>query len=168
MRNRTGLRRGSRRQHQQDSRHRGWASLPILLSLGLLSTCLAGCPRATSYQPQANLIDTLGVPEATQRLKGTLLRALAPRIVDVDVTEEFLRYRYRQEIAGIATGALPEQRLAFLNMAQVDIFPDNTVNVLADNGLLLAQLVFGSRQDVELFADLVTSFRARRAHARGR
>ena len=85
-----------------------------------------------------------------------------------NVTEEFVRYRYRQEIAGIATGALPEQRLAFLNMTQVDIFSDNTVNILADNGLLLAQLVFGSRQDAELFADLVTSFRARRAQARGR
>ena len=166
MRNRTGLRRGSRRQHQQGNRCREWVSL--LLGLGLLSACLAGCPRTTLYQPNTNLVDTLGVPEAVQQLKETLLRALAPRIVAVDVTEEFVRYRYRQEIAGIATGALPEQRLAFLNMAQVDIFSDNTVNILADNGLLLAQLVFGSRQDAELFADLVTSFRARRVQARGR
>jgi len=140
----------------------------LLLGLGLLSACLAGCPRTTLYQPNTNLVHTLGVPEAAQQLKETLLRALAPRIVAVDVTEEFVRYRYRQEIAGIATGALPEQRLAFLNMAQVDIFSDNTVNILADNGLLLAQLVFGSRQDAELFADLVTSFRARRVQARGR
>ena len=117
---------------------------------------------------ETNLVDTLGVPEAAQQLKETLLRALAPRIVAVDVTEEFVRYRYRQEIAGIPTGVLPEQRLAFLNMAQVDIFSDNTVNILADNGQLLAQLVFGSRQDAELFADLVTSFRTRRAQARGR
>jgi hypothetical protein len=88
--------------------------------------------------------------------------------VAADVTEEFIRYRYRQVIAGIATGALPEQRIAFLNAAQVDIFPDNTVNIIADNGLLLAQLVFGSRRDAEPFADLVTSFRARRPQARGR
>lgn len=168
MRNCTGPRCGGSRQPQQDGRRRGWASLATLLGLGLLSTCLAGCPRATSYQPHASLIDTLGVPEAAQQLKETLLRALAPRIVAVDVTEEFLRYRYRQEIAGIVTGALPEQRLAFLNMARVDIFPDNTVNILADNGLVLAQLVFGSRQDAELFADLVTSFRTRRVQARGR
>jgi hypothetical protein len=144
-----------------------WISLIIFLGLGFLSACLVGCPRATPYQPNASLVDTLGVPQASQQLKETLLRALAPRIVDVDVTEDFLRYRYRQEIAGIGTGALPEQRLAFLNMARIDIFPDNTVNILADNGLLLAQLVFGSRQDAELFADLVTSFRARRAQARG-
>ena len=168
MRNRIGLRRGSRRQHQQDSRHRGWTSLTILLGLGLLSAYLAGCPRATPYQPHASLVDTLGVPEAAQQLKETLLRALAPRIVAVDVTEEFLRYRYRQEIAGIATGALPEQRIAFLNVARVDIFPDNTVNIITDNGQLLAQLVFGSRQDAELFADLAASFRARREQARGR
>jgi hypothetical protein len=126
MRTRTGLRRGGRRQHQQDSRRRGWASVTILLSLGFLSACLAGCSRATPYQPNASLVDTHGVPEVAQQLKETLLRALAPRIVAVDVTEEFLRYRYRQEIAGMATGALPEQRLAFLNMAQVDIFSDNT------------------------------------------
>jgi hypothetical protein len=130
MRNRTRLCRGGRRQHQQDNRCRGWVSLTILVGLGLLSACLAGCPHATPYQPNTNLADTLGVPEAAQQLKETLLRALAPRIVAVDVTEEFVRYRYRQEIAGIATGALPEQRLAFLNMAQVDIFSDNTVNIL--------------------------------------
>src|SRR5262249_44026357 len=140
MRNRTGPHRGCSRQDQQDGRRQWWAVLTTLLGLGLLSTCLAGCPRATPYQPNASLVDTLGGPEAAQQLKETLLRALAPRIVAVDVTEEFLRYRYRQEIAGIVTGALPEQRLAFLNMARIDIFPDNTVNILADNGLLLAQL----------------------------
>jgi hypothetical protein len=75
---------------------------------------------------------------------------------------------FEQEIAGIVTGALPEQRLAFLNIARVDVFPDNTVNILADNRLLLAQLVFGSRQDAELFTDLVTSFRSYRAQARVR
>jgi hypothetical protein len=42
-------------------------------------------------------------------------------------------------------------------VARVDIFPDNTVNIIADNRLLLAQLVFGSRQDAELFADLVST-----------
>ncbi len=168
MRNRTGPRRGGRRQHQQNGRRRGWASLTVLLGLGFLSAYLAGCPRATPYRPNTSLVDTLGVPQATQQLKETLLRALAPKIVAVDITEEFLRYRYRQEIAGIVTGALPEQRLAFLNVAQVDIFPDNTVNIVADNGLLLAQLVFGSRQDAEIFADLMTSFRARRVQARGR
>jgi len=168
MKNCTGPRRGGSRQHQQDDRRRGWASLITLLGLGLLSACLAGCPRATPYRPNASLVDTLGVPEAVQQLKETLTRALTPRIVAVDVTEEFLRYRYRQEIAGIVTGALPEQRLAFLNIARVDVFPDNTVNILADNRLLLAQLVFGSRQDAELFTDLVTSFRSYRAQARVR
>jgi hypothetical protein len=49
-----------------------------------------------------------------------------------------------------------------------DICPDNTVNIIADNGLLLAQLVFGSRQDAEPFAYLATTFRTRRAQARGR
>jgi hypothetical protein len=168
MRNHNGPDRGGRWQPQRDGRPRGWVRLTVLLGLGFLSACLAGCPRATPYRPNASLVDTLGVPEAAQQLKETLLRALAPQIVAVDVTEEFLRYRYRQEIAGIATGALPEQRLAFLNVAQVDIFPDNTVNILADNRLLLAQLVFGSRQDAELFADLMSSFRARRTQARGR
>ena len=168
MRNRNETHCGGGRRNQQDCRHRGWGSLAVLLSLGLLSACLAGCPRATPYRPNASLVDTLGVPQATQRLKETLLRARAPQIVAADVTEEFMGYRYRQEIAGIATGALPEQRIAFLNVARVDIFPDNTVNIIADNGQLLAQLVFGSRQDAELFADLAASFRARRTQIRGR
>ncbi len=168
MSNRNGPHRGGGRRNQQDGRRIGWGSLAVLLGLGLLSACLAGCPRATPYRPNTSLVDTLGVPQTAQQLKETLLRALAPQIVAADVTEEFMRYRYRQEIAGIGTGALPEQRIAFLNVARVDIFPDNTVNIIADNRLLLAQLVFGSRQDAELFADLVTSFRARRAQARGR
>jgi len=168
MRNCNEPHREGGRRNQQSSRRVGWGSLGVLLGLGLLSACLTGCPRATPYRPNASLVDTLGVPQAAQQLKETLLRALAPQIVAADVTEEFMRYRYRQEIAGIGTGALPEQGIAFLNVARVDIFPDNTVNIIADNRLLLAQLVFGSRQDAERFADLVTSFRARRAQARGR
>ena len=130
--------------------------------------CLAGCPRSAYYRPNASLVNTLGVPQAMQQLKETLLRALAPRIVAVEVSEEFVRYRYRHEIAGIETGGLPEQRIAFLNATRVQVFADNTVNVQADNRVLLGQFVFGSRQDAELFADLLVSLRARRAQVRDR
>lgn len=149
------------RRGQQDRRRTRWANLVMLL--GLLSVCLVGCARSTYYRPNASLVDTLGMPQAAQQLKDTLLRALAPRIVAVEVSEEFVRYRYRHEIAGVETGGLPEQRIAFLNAAQVQVFADNTVDVRADNRVLLAQFVFGSRQDAELFADLLASFRARRA-----
>jgi hypothetical protein len=136
--------------------------------LGLLGVYLVGCSRSTYYRPNANLVSTLGVPQATQQLKDTLLRSLAPRIVAVEVSEEFVRYRYRHEIAGVETGGLPEVRIAFLNAAQVQLFADNTVDVRADNGVQLAQFVFGSRQDAELFADLMASFRTRRAQVRER
>ena len=58
-----------------------------------------------------------------------------------------MRYRYRQEIAGIGTGALPEQGIAFLNVARVDIFPDNTVNIIADNRLPAGQVLWEQRFD---------------------
>jgi hypothetical protein len=46
------------------------------------------------YQPAENLVKTLGAPQAQQRLEAVLTRSMNPRIIDVDVTADFLRYRY--------------------------------------------------------------------------
>jgi hypothetical protein len=106
------------------------------------------------------------VPQAQQRLKETLLRAINPQMVDVEVTNEYVHYRYRQVIAGFPTGAILENRVHFLNAARVEVYTNNVVNIRTSAQHLIAQVVFGSNEDAQQFADLVSSFRARRASTR--
>jgi hypothetical protein len=132
--------------------------IPLLL-VGGLSGFISGCSSASMYQPNAEIVKTMGVEQAKQRLKETTLRSINPQIVEADVTDEFLRYRYRQAIAGFQTGAILENQIAFLNAVQVQVNTDNVVNVRTSAGVLIAQLVFGNEQDAKTFADLLASFR---------
>jgi hypothetical protein len=38
------------------------------------------------------VVDTFGEPQAQQLLKDTLLRSINPRVNDVEVTDDFVRY----------------------------------------------------------------------------
>lgn len=132
--------------------------IPLLL-VGGLGGLLSGCSSASMYQPKAEMMQTMGVEQAKQRLKETTLRSINPQIVEADITDEFLRYRYRQAIAGFQTGAILENQIAFLNAVQLQVHTNNTVNVRTSAGILIAQLVFGNEQDARTFADLLASFR---------
>lgn len=134
--------------------------IPLLL-VGGLSALISGCSSASMYQPNAEIVKTMGVEQAKQRLKETVLRSVNPQVVEADVTDEFLRYRYRQAIAGFQTGAVLENQIAFLNAVQVEVHTNNVVNVRTSAGVLIAQLVFGNEQDARTFADLLASFRQR-------
>ena len=136
--------------------------LAKLLYVCLVGGLSLGCPATMPYQPNSRLVNELGVSQARQRLKETLLRCINPQIVGADVTDEFLHYRYRQVIAGIPTGVILEERVFFVNVARVEVFTNNVVNVWASGNHLLAQLIFGNGQDARTFADLVVSFRALR------
>jgi hypothetical protein len=129
----------------------------------LLCACLVGvfslgCPAPAQYQPNTRLVSDLGVPQAQRRLKEALLRCINPQMVEADVTDDFLHYRYRQVIAGIPTGAILENRVFFVNVARVEVFINNVANVWAPGNHLLAQLIFGNPEDARTFADLVMSF----------
>jgi hypothetical protein len=143
----------------------GWRSLALLLCVGVVSLLSSGCPTVVPYQANDTLITTLGVSQAKKRLQDTVLRAINPQMVEVEVTDDFLLYRFRQVIAGFPTGAVLENRLFFMNAAQVEVFANNIVNVRTAASHLLAQIVFGSAEDVQTFADLVTSFRMHRSRS---
>jgi hypothetical protein len=123
---------------------------------------MAGCATTLPYQPNEQIVQTLGVSSAKQRLKETLLRSINPQMVEVEVTDEFLSYRYRQVIAGFPTGAILKNRIYFMNAVHIDVFTNNVVNIRTSAQHLIAQVIFGNEQDVKTFADLVSSFRARR------
>jgi hypothetical protein len=131
--------------------------------LCIVSILSAGCPATVSYQPSERAIDELGVSQARQRLRETLLRAINPQVVEAEVTDEYVHYRFRQAIAGFPTGAILDNRVHFSNAARVDVHSNNTVIVRTSAQHPIAQVVFGSPEDARQFADLVTSFRARRA-----
>lgn len=134
-----------------------------LLYLCVGMTLAAGCIRAVPYQPDERLVDTLGVTLARQRLQDILKRSINPQIISVDVTDNFLAYRYRHDIAGVPTGATLENRIHFLNVVTVEVYTNDVVIVRTASNITLAQFIFGNPQDPKALADLLASFRVWRA-----
>jgi hypothetical protein len=125
----------------------------------------AGCPAPLQYQPAEKLIDELGVPQARQRLEDVLSRSINPRVIDTEVTDEFLRYRYPLAyLLGSPSGATTmEKRLVFQDIGRVEVFENHVIYVWGHDNSLQAQLVFTNAQDARTFADLLYSFRIHRS-----
>ena len=137
--------------------------IPLMLLVGVLSLLNVGCPSTLPYEPNDRLVNELGASQARQRLKETLLRSINPQMIEVEVTDDFFHYPYRQVIAGFPTGAILDNRVYFLNAVRVEAFQTNAVNIWTSAPHLIAQIIFGNEQDTRTFADLVTSFRVRRS-----
>ena len=141
----------------------------VLVLLCLVSFLSLGCPAAIQYQANERLVDELGVPQAQQRLKDTLYRSINPPVTEVDVTNDFLHYRYRQAIPG-PFGApvgftMAENRVFFTNIGRVDAFENHLVLVRSAAEIVLAQMVFANAEDARMFTELLLAFRARRARS---
>ncbi len=135
-----------------------------LLLVGCISLLAVGCPAVVPYQPNERLVVNLGVEQARKRLEETLMRSINPRVIDVQVAQEFVNYRYQQPILGpygIQVGmTMAENRVYFLNVSRVEVFENNVVFLRAANEIILAQLIFAKQEDAKTFADLILSFRA--------
>ena len=134
----------------------------LLLLMSVVGVLTAGCPAPIQYQPAEKLVNEWGVPQAKQRLEEVMSRAINPRIVDMDVTDAFLRYRYPLDyLLGNPSGATTmEKRVVFRDVGRVEIFDNHVVFVWGTDGSILSQMVFTNAEDAKRFADLVFSFRA--------
>jgi len=138
----------------------------VLVLLCLVSLLSLGCASAIQYQANEKLVDELGVPQAQQRLKDTLFRSINPPVTDVELTNDYLHYRYRQAIPG-PFGApvgftMAENRVFFTNIGRVEAFENHLVLVRNPAEIVLAQMVFGNAEDARTFTELLLAFRARR------
>jgi hypothetical protein len=129
-----------------------WRVLWLLLAC-VTSALGTGCPTATSYQPREGMIDTLGVSGAQQLLKDTLLRAVNPRVDDVEVTDDFVRYHL--------AGTTYDIRLFFKDVQGAEIFNNNVVLIRGEDQRLLARPLLANAQDATTFADLMLSLAQR-------
>jgi len=125
-----------------------------LLLVCVVSALGTGCPSTVSYQPNEGVVDTLGVPQAQQFLKDTLLRSVNPRVDDVEVTDDFMRYH----LAGTAY----DVRIFFKDVQRVEVYSNNVVLIWGGDQRMLARPLLANTQEATTFADLVLSF-ARRA-----
>jgi hypothetical protein len=127
-----------------------------LLLVCVVSGLSAGCPRAVSYQPNEGMVETLGVPQARQLLKETILRSVNPRVDDVEVTADFVRYHL--------AGTTYDVRIFFKDVQRAEIFNNNVVLLWGGDQRMLARPLLANTQDATTFADLVLAF-AQRAHS---
>jgi hypothetical protein len=135
-----------------------YVTLSMLLLVCGANALSTGCT-PIQYQPKAGIIDTLGVPQAQQRLKEILLRSVAPRIDTVEITGDFLRYHI--------THTTYEVRIPFENVSQMDVFENHYVFIWAPGKKILAKILFVNDEDAKMFVDLVSSFRVRRTRSGG-
>jgi hypothetical protein len=134
------------------SGERRWKGLSILLMACVMSMFNSGCPTAMQYQPNEKMVDELGLPQARQRLKEVLLRAVNPKIDEVEITDQFLRYHL--------TGTTYEVRLFFKDMHRVDVYGNHVVLIRDRQDGMLARPLFANTEDAQMFANLMASFRA--------
>lgn len=142
--------------------------MPLLTLLVCVASALTlGCPAMIAYQPHVQFVEELGVQQANQRLIDVLSRALNPRVIAVDVTEDVVRYRYPLSyLMGYPSGTTTlEKRIIFPQVSRIDIFDNHVVFVRGTDEGVLAQLAFTNAPDAKMFADLVLSFGA--YYARG-
>lgn len=148
--------------------------LPILLLICVIIVPCVGCaPAAIQYQPNQGIVGVLGVLQAQQALKETVLRSINPQVVEVDVTDDFLHYRYRPANPFAMFGASPgatllENRVFFVNVGRVEVFDNHLVFIRTAAGHIIAQIFFGNDQDTKMFADLMLSFHAQRSRGDAR
>jgi hypothetical protein len=137
-----------------------------LLAWFLCGFCIGGCVAVVPYQPNDRLVDTLGRAQTQQRLQEVLLRSLNPRIIDLDIDEETIRYRAPTSghVMGYQSGVSSsvETRLDFLHIARCDVHASHVVFVRGADDRPLAHLAFATEQDAKTFADLLLSLRADR------
>ncbi|MGE3539718.1 MAG: hypothetical protein AB7N91_20095 [Candidatus Tectimicrobiota bacterium] len=131
--------------------------------VGLLSVFGSGCPSPLPLQPPPILSHPMPVPQAQQLLKETLLRSLNPEILEVEVSADFVVYRYRRPIAVSTTKPLTEQRIALLNIGRVEAFANNVVLIWTPSNILLGQLIFGNYEDPRTCASLLLFLRDQRS-----
>ena len=125
-----------------------------LLLVCVVSAIGVGCPSTVSHQPNEGIVDTLGVPQAQQLLKDTLLRSVNPRVDDVEVTDDFMRYHL--------AGTTYDVRIFFKDVQRAEVYNNNVVLIWGGDQRMLARPLLANTQEATTFADLVLSF-ARRA-----
>jgi hypothetical protein len=123
----------------------------LLLVCGAIALSVGCTP--IQYQPKEGIVDTLGVPQAQQRLKEVLLGSVAPKIDTVEITDDFLRYHIIRTTYEI--------RISFENVSQIDVFSNHYVFIWAPGKRILAKILFANDEDAKMFVDLVSSFRDR-------
>lgn len=140
--------------------------LPRIAGAFLLGYLCVSCVPTTSYQANEQLVGQLGIERTRQNLDEVMARSINPRVTSVEVTDEFVLYRYQQPLHGpwgIQTGTIPgENRIFFAHIGGVDIYENHLTQVRTAEKRVLGQLVFATDQDARAFADLLMSLRAQR------
>ena len=132
------------------TRHIALRTFLVVLAgiIGLLSW---GCGTALKYQPKTQLVETMGVQQAQERLRGVLLRSRNPPISAVEITDDFMRVDL--------SNTTYQVRVFFKDMTRAEVYNNHLVIIWGSGTRILFRPVFDNGQDAMAFADLMLSFR---------
>ena len=133
--------------------------LQCLALVFLVGTSSTGCAPMIDYHPNERAAQTLGMPEAWQRFRAVMLRAVNPQIQDVQLTEDGIVYSGTR-LLPMFVQAPAGRLMAFVNISGVDVYANHSVYVKGAVGQATDIFVLASDQDAKAFADLLMSFRS--------
>jgi hypothetical protein len=136
-----------------------------LLLIEVLSVYMLGCSASIPYQPTTTIVEEVGPAQAKERLEALLGRLLHPRLIDVEVSDDALHYRFPRDRTWTPTDRSTSvaKQLIFRDIENVTVSSNNAVTVSSRNKEQTATMEFQSMADAKMFADLLASFRARGA-----
>ena len=132
--------------------------LRSLILVFIVGTSSTGCI-PTDYQPNERAVQNLGMPEAWQRFREVMLRAVNPQIQAVQLTQDGIVYSGTR-LLPMFVQAPAGRLMAFTNISGVDVYANHTVYVKGAGGQATDIFVLASDQDAKTFADLLMSFRS--------
>ena len=133
--------------------------LQFLVLIFIVCTSSMGCAPMIDYQPNERAVQNLGMPEAWQRFREVMLRAVNPQIQAVQLTEAGIVYSGTR-LLPMFVQAPAGRLMAFTNISGVDVYANHTVYVKGAVGQATDIFVLASDQDAKAFADLLLSFRS--------
>ncbi len=126
----------------------------------------ASCADQVPYTANTGLADSLGTEEAKRRLSQVLQRAQTPRVTNVRATDDYVQYFW--ETLAPETAIIDPLYVAnvaeihYGTVTKVEVYDNNWVFVWGPLREHVDKVLFGTADDARTFADLVSSFRARK------
>jgi hypothetical protein len=125
-----------------------------------------GCSSQLPYTPNDGLVDTLGVEEAKKRIAHVLQRAIKPHITTVRATDDYVQYFWEKMAPETFYDPLYVANVTevhYATLTQVKVFDDFRVTFAGPLAEPVDEIRFGTDEDARTFADLLLSFKAKKA-----
>ena len=134
-------------------------------SLVLVALAAGGCATPLQYTANDQLVTSQGLDATRSKLKEVMMRAVVPRVVAVDISDDNVDYKWTQQHMGAfyqVSTITNQQQMYFTNMESAELYSNHYVYVWRNGRSGADQILFAGEPDAKSFIDNLWSLRANR------